>query len=407
MRVVYVSTDEGVPTFGTKGSSVHVQAMLAQFLDRGDEVHLVTSRPGSPPPAHLSSVRVHLLPGPEKSDTEPDTGATDPLHPGGREAAARARDAQVAQTLGRLHAEAPVDLVYERYALWGRTATAWARAHGVCSVLEVNSPLPEEQARHRVLVDHGAAVDVAYAATGQADVVVCVSDPVADWVRGLGAAQPDAVHTIPNGVDTRRFSPSVWSRDLPTFTLGFVGTLKPWHGVEDLVRAFGILHAEDPSYRLLLVGDGPELARIEQVIAELELDGAVELTGAVQPAEIPRFLTRMDVAVAPYPPLEDFYFSPLKIYEYLAAGLPVVASDVGSIPGLLVPPDEAQLGVVYPAGSVHQMAAAVSRLRQDPTTRVRLSAEGRRAMVERHDWRHVLDRVLDLAGVGHVPTQIP
>ena len=43
MRVVYVSTDEGVPTFGTKGSSVHVQAMLNQFLDRGDEVHLVTS----------------------------------------------------------------------------------------------------------------------------------------------------------------------------------------------------------------------------------------------------------------------------------------------------------------------------------------------------------------------------
>ena len=63
MRVVYVSTDEGVPTFGTKGSSVHVQAMLSQFLDRGDEVHLVTPRPGSPPPTHLSRVQVHLLPG--------------------------------------------------------------------------------------------------------------------------------------------------------------------------------------------------------------------------------------------------------------------------------------------------------------------------------------------------------
>ena len=401
MRVIYVSTDEGVPTFGTKGSSVHVQAMLAQFLDRGDEVHLVTSRPGSPPPAHLSRVHVHLLPGPEK----PATGGAGTRDSAARETAARARDAQVALTLGRLHAADPIDLVYERYALWGRTATAWARAHGVRSILEVNSPLPEEQARHRVLVDHAAAVDVAFAATGQADAVVCVSEPVADWVRGLGAARPEAVHTVPNGVDTRRFSPSTWRRDLPTFTLGFVGTLKPWHGVEDLVRAFGILHAEDPSYRLLLVGDGPERGRIEQVIADLELDGAVELTGAVKPVEIPRYLTRMDLAVAPYPSLEDFYFSPLKIYEYLAAGLPVVASDVGSIPALLVPPDRAQLGVVYPAGSVHQLAAAVSRLRQDPTTRVRLATEGRSAMVERHDWRHVLERVLDLAGVGHVPSQ--
>ena len=71
-----------------------------------------------------------------------------------------------------------------------------------------------------------------------------------------------------------------------------------------------------------------------------------------------------------------------------------------------MPAGPAQLGVVYPAGSVHQLADAVSRLRQDPTTRVRLSAEGRKAMVERHDWRHVLDHVLHLAGVGHVPSQL-
>jgi glycosyltransferase involved in cell wall biosynthesis len=398
MRVVYVSTDEGVPTFGTKGSSVHVQAMLSQFLDRGDEVHLVTPRPGSPPPAQLSRVQVHLLPGPEWVDTQ---------DPAGREAAARARDAQVALTLERLHEEAPVDLVYERYALWGRTATAWARAHGVCSVLEVNSPLPDEQARHRVLVDQLAANDVAFAACGQAGIVVCVSEPVADWVRALGSAPPESVHTVPNGVDTRRFSPSAWRRELPTFTLGFVGTLKPWHGVEDLVRAFRILHDDDPSYRLLLVGDGPERGRIEQLIAELALDGAVELTGAVQPMDIPRQLSRMDVAVAPYPRLDDFYFSPLKVYEYLAAGVPVVASDVGSLPALLVPPDDAQLGVLYPAGSAQGLADAVSGLRKDPETRLRLSAEGRRAMVERHDWRHVLDHVLGLAGVGHVPSRLP
>ena len=113
-----------------------------------------------------------------------------------------------------------------------------------------------------MLVDRQAADDVAYAATGQAGLVVCVSEPVADWVRAL-VRTPTRSTPSPTA-STPGASARPHGRDLPTFTLGFVGTLKPRHGVEDLVRAFAILHAADPSYRLLLVGDGPERGRIEQ-----------------------------------------------------------------------------------------------------------------------------------------------
>ena len=392
MRVVYVCTDDGVPTFGRKGSSVHVQAILTQLVDRGDEVHLLTPRPGSAAPAHLSGITVHQL------------AASRAGEAGQREAAARSADRQVATTLDRLHAEAPVDLVYERYALWGRTATSWARDHGVACVLEVNSPLPDEQARHRVLVDRDAADDVARAATAQADVVACVSEPVARWVRGLGSARSGAVHVVPNGVDTRRFTPAVVRPRPDVFTLGFVGTLKPWHGVGDLVRATALLRRQDPSYRLLVVGDGPERERLERLADELGLGDSVEFTGAADPADIPGHLARIDVAVAPYPALHDVYFSPLKVYEYLAAGRPVVASDVGSLRELLVGgPDP--LGVLYPAGSAAGLAAAVSRLRHEPSVRAVLGERARRAMVEQHDWKHVLERILDVTGVADVATQ--
>lgn len=390
MRVAYVCTDEGVPAFGRKGASVHVQSILTQLVDRGDQVHLLTPRPGPTAPAHLAGVVVHRLP---STHGEPADG---------READSRRADEQVAVTLDRLHAQAPVDLVYERYALWGRTATAWARTRGVRSVLEVNSPLPVEQARHRVLLDRDAADAVARAACGAAGLVVCVSEPVADWVRGLGSAEPEAVHTVPNGVDTRRFSPVAVRPCRTSFTLGFVGTLKPWHGVQDLVQALALLRRDDPSYRLLLVGDGPERGRLETLVAELGLDDAVELTGAVDPDAIPGHLSRVDVAVAPYPPLDDFYFSPLKVYEYLAAGLPVVASDAGDLPGLLVDRFGERLGVVYPAGSTARLAAAVSGLRHDPATRARLSRRARRAMVERHDWKHVLDRIVGISEATQV-----
>ena len=391
MRIVYVSTDAGAAPFGHKGASVHVQAIVAQLLDRGHEVHLVTPRPG-PVPAHLAGLRVHPIPGPQGSD------------PASRERAARETDRQTASVLDELAAVDRIDLVYERYALWGRTTMAWARRHGVASVLEVNSPLPIEQARHRSLVDRAGADAVARSATSDAEVVVCVSEPVAAWVRRLGAAA--AVHVVPNGVDTRRFEPAVVRPRPDVFTVGFVGTLKPWHGVADLVRAMALLCDGDRSYRLLLVGEGPERPRLEELVLRHGLADAVEFTGATAPQDVPAQLARMDVAVAPYPPAdaEDFYFSPLKIYEYLAAGLPVVASDVGTVADLLTP-NGTPIGMLYPAGSVRGLAAALAGLREAPTRRAQLGVRGRRAAVDAHDWAHVLDRILDLSEVHHGASQ--
>ena len=391
MRIVYVSTDAGIPPFGRKGASVHVQAIITQLLGRGHEVHLITSRPG-PVPAHMSGLHVHPLPQPFGRNTTE------------REVAARAVDRWVAVVLDRLDCAGPIDLVYERYALWGRTAMAWARTHHVASVLEVNSPLPQEQTRHRLLVDRAGAFAVAGAVTADAGVVVCVSEPVADWVRGLGGADPASVHVVPNGVDTRRFTPVEVRRRPSAFTFGFVGTLKPWHGVEDLVLAMRLVRRHDPACRLLVVGDGPERQRLVELAARHGLSGAVEFTGAADPADVPHHLARMDVAVAPYPPTEDFYFSPLKIYEYLAAGLAVVTSDVGTLPDLMGGPGR-PIGVLYRAGSVVDLARKLLELRHDPVLRADLGRRGRRAMVDGHDWTHVLDRTLDLSEVHRGATQ--
>ncbi|HEU4336937.1 MAG TPA: glycosyltransferase family 4 protein [Nocardioides sp.] len=391
MRVVYVSTDAGVPPFGRKGASAHVQAILKQLLRRGDEVHLVTSRPG-PVPGEFPNLRVHALPTPRGRDAR------------SREVAARETDRTVAAVLDRLHATGGIDLVYERYALWGRTAMAWARARGVAGILEVNAPLPLEQARHRLLADPAGADAVARSVTADAEVVVCVSEPVAAWVRGLGGASPSSVHVVPNGVDTERFRP-VPPRSRPGhFTVGFVGTLKPWHGVQDLVEAVALLHASDPTYRLLVVGDGPGRPALEDLAARRGLAGAIELTGGVPPSGVPRQVARMDVAVAPYPPTDDFYFSPLKIYEYLAAGVPVVASDVGPVPELLGAGGE-PIGALYRAGCHPHLAATIIGLRHDPARRADLGRRARAAMVEGHDWSHVLQRTLDLSEVLHADAQ--
>jgi hypothetical protein len=160
MRIAYVCTDPGIGVFGTKGASIHVQAVLRVLVAAGFQVELVCVRTDGDPPADLTGIPVHRLP--------PVSGA----EPARREASARATDAAVAGVLDRVHALSPLDLVYERYALWGRTATAWARGHDVRSVLEVNAPLVDEQARHRHLVDRAEAEAVARAAIGAATTTV-------------------------------------------------------------------------------------------------------------------------------------------------------------------------------------------------------------------------------------------
>src|SRR5262249_36909852 len=181
------------------------------------------------------------------------------------------------------------------------------------------------------LVDRGSAEAVAERVFAAATALLAVSQEIASYLEMFASAR-DRVHVVPNGVNRGRF-PQGLPPSLPgrpkTFTIGFVGSLKPWHGLEVLVAAFADFRQRHRNSRCLIVGDGPQRAHLQAELAECGLQEAVHLVGAVEPAEVPGLLASMDVAVAPYPPLENFYFSPLKVYEYMAAGLPVVASRIG------------------------------------------------------------------------------
>jgi glycosyltransferase involved in cell wall biosynthesis len=183
-----------------------------------------------------------------------------------------------------------------------------------------------------------------------------------------------------------------------TFTVGFVGTLKPWHGLSILVEAFAIFHDHDSNRQLLIVGDGPER---ESLVADLSARKLLEaacahLTGAVAPSQVPGLVASMDVAIAPYPPLSAFYFSPLKVYEYMAAGRPVIASRIGQLANLI---EDGVNGLLCPAGDPVALAAALDRLRREPELRARLGRAARATVLRHHTWEAVARRILHLAGL--------
>ncbi|CAN5210625.1 glycosyltransferase family 4 protein [soil metagenome] len=377
MRVAYICADPGLPVFGRKGGSVHVQEVIRGLRRLGHQVELLATRLGGEPPADLAGLAVTALPAIGRGS------------PATREAAGRQANRGLSAALD---AVGPVDLVYERYSLWSHAGMAWARRTGTPAVLEVNAPLIDEQAEHRSLVGRQEAEACARAAFEDATAVVAVSEPVADWVRARTPA-PERVHVVGNGVDPERIvaRPRV---DHPNhFTIGFVGTLKPWHGLETLVDAFALLAGADFTYRLLVVGDGPGAGGLADSLERRGLTSMITLAGAVDPAAIPEYLHGMDLAVAPYPDLPHFYFSPLKLYEYLAAGLPVVASEVGQVAEVI---DDGRTGVLCPPGDAAALARAIAGLRYNPAGRASMASAGRAEVVAHHSWDEVVGRILRL-----------
>src|SRR5262249_3400525 len=117
--------------------------------------------------------------------------------------------------------------------------------------------------------------------------------------------------------------------------------------------------------------------------------------GAVDHSQVPALLALMDVAVAPYPKLHDFYFSPLKVYEYMAAGLPVVASDIGQLPDVI---RHGINGLLVPPGDAGALARALRQLATAPKLRKQLGQAARAQVTREHTWDKVADRLLSLAG---------
>jgi glycosyltransferase involved in cell wall biosynthesis len=379
MRVAYICMDPGVPVFGQKGASVHVQEVVRTLLKRGAKVDLFALRLGGDCPSDLKQVSVHSFPELPKGDS-----------------ANRERLALSLNQLLRLKLESEkFDLVYERYSLWSYAAIDVASALNIPSILEVNAPLIEEQKQHRELHDLETAEMVAARVFSTARTVICVSKQVADYVKRYPNTKGH-VHVLPNGVNVSRFKAASSTRSKDNFTIGFVGTLKPWHGVETLLESFHQFHQRYPKSRLLIVGDGPEREKLETTVETYGFVDAVTFTGAVSPEAVPELLSRMNVAVAPYPALENFYFSPLKILEYMAGGVPVVASRVGQIPELI---DDGVSGLLYPPGDVNALTLALFDIFHKPALAERLAKSARQKVEKNYSWDATVTRMLELAGV--------
>jgi glycosyltransferase involved in cell wall biosynthesis len=298
---------------------------------------------------------------------------------------------RAARQLERLILSERPDVVIERYSLQSAAARVATRRCGIPLTLEVNAPLAQEATRYRGL-DDPFAEQREHETLRSADRIHVVSSALLRYVRSVAPDVPSA--WIPNGADVsqlRAAPPPALPTMAGRIVVGFVGSMKPWHGVEQLLDAFARIHPLNPQAALVLVGAGPGQDDVIERANRADLRGHVLCTGHVPHADVPSMLGRFDIAVAPYLPVEDFYFHPLKVVEYLAASKPVIYSDQGDLRALVGPG-----GLSYEPGSVPQLAERLAQLLGDAALRLRLA---RSAAVRgaRLDWTVIAERVVRFA----------
>ena len=390
MHIAYICADTGVPVFENKGASIHVREMLRALRRWGADVELFAARLGQWPSSDLEDMKIHCLPAVPNGD------------PSRRERAAMINDSHLWSALAKA---GPFDLVYERYSLWSQAGMSFAQSRHIPSMLEVNAPLVEEQARYRQLVNRAAAEYVAERVFCGASALLAVSEQLANYLKRF-PVEPGRVHVVPNGVDFYRFrpdAPAAMTNGSGVFTVGFVGSLKPWHDLDTLVDAVSVLRRSGIPVRLIVVGDGPARPSLEARLATHELHDCVTLVGPVDSDEIPHWLASFDAAVAPYPLIDPFYFSPIKVFEYMASGLPVVASRLGQLAELI---QDGVNGMLVPPGDAAALAEALTCLAADPKLRATLGQAGRDYVRRHHTWDRIAARILDVASAVSADCQL-
>jgi|SRR6185436_12327870 len=408
MRILYLCSDSGIPVLGRKGASIHVREMVGALARAGHQVVLAAPVLNKSPweqPAEVAANVLHLPPAASAQaaaqhvrDFIQQLGLDGSL-PG--ELRRILYSQQLESELMRRFDTDPPDFIYERAALYGTAGAVVAEALGVPRLVELNAPLAIEQNAYRGngLGDLGAKAE--QWALARADAVLAVSSALRDHVVDLGV-DPAKVHVVPNGVNPALFHPAPQDPTLRDRlglgeepVLGFVGGLRPWHGTELLPDVLARVAARHPDVRLVIAGNGPLRAELQRSLNERGVAGRVVFTGAVAHAEVPALIRQFDVALAPYPALDHpFYFSPLKLFEYMACGVPVVAANCGQIAEVI---RDGQTGLLHPPGDLDALADACDGLLRNPKRRLLLGQSAAEFVRANYTWDRNASRAVELA----------
>jgi len=390
MRVLYVAA--GIPVPGSVGGSTHVIEVCRGLAALGHHVLAIVGPADGPLPdlggSAGGTVRIVNTPG------SPAFGLA--LLPLIAREAARFRP----------------DAIMERYYNLAGAGLLYAKLRGLPGLLEINAPLYDPPGSRKDRLDRALGRPLRRWARWQARAADRLVTPLATTAGAL--ARPGTIVELPWGANADLFDPARLDPALVAATradlaipadapvLAFSGSFRAWHGVETLLDALETLLPARPELRAILIGDGAERpALMARVAGWGELGRRVIFTGRLPYPEMPRYLAVADLGVAPFEPARHaalrhfgFYWSPLKIFEYGAMGLPTVCPAIPPLDSIV---RDGREGRLYPVSDHAGLVAAITALLASPEGRRAMGASARRRASEEWSWAahcRGLDRIL-------------
>jgi glycosyltransferase involved in cell wall biosynthesis len=376
VRILYVACDQVVP--GRTGGSVHVLEVARGLAARGHELHVaVNGRSGTPP--DLPGVRWHRV----------------SWTPSSRFFRFRAQGAVEA-----LLRETRAQAVMERYYNFGGEGVGAAAALGVPSLLEVNAPVVDHPGSWKARLDALALVrPLRRRREHLCRLAAALVAPLPAMVPEFARAKTT---TVTWGADVDAFHPArrseelraAWGVPAGAVVALFSGSFRPWHGVHVLEDAARRLRSRGDVFFVLAGGSRAGTAADYRGLR----------LGSVPYERMPEVVASADIGIAPYDTARlaqlrlGFFWSPLKIFEYMASGLPTLTVPRPPLTEIV---REGLEGRHFAEGQGASLAGAIGALAADADARERMGAAARRRVVERYSWarhceqlEHVLRRMV-------------
>ena len=388
MKICYIAVDVVVPYY--RGASTHVYEIAKNLTSLGHTVHVISRRISPIQPAHevLNGIKIHRL----------YRGMFFPL-PFSRYN--KLRDSEELDRT-RFTTKMYTSYLFTIYSsLAGFLSARIIRRYGLDIIIERETSFGAG-AIASILTNKPLILELIGPRYSKRSITM--SKKIILYTQSMlqDPVQPEKLFFVTAATDTNSFKSdsaagiSIREKYLLQFSpiIGYVGTFPNWHGIEELIYSSIKVLKRFPNTKFLMVG--PYYKYAKELTEKLGISDAYIFTGPVPYQEVPRYINAADIMVAPYNPsrneLRRKYGigSPIKIFEYMACGKPVITTELEPITNVV---QNGKTGIIVPPGDTNSLSEALIRLLENPKNAEEMGKSARMAVEDHYSWRSLAKRI--------------